>query len=68
MTLNRLNKHDVKIGDRLSFRPYARDYLITNVITAGNCVSFTLQDMETKQTIYAYPASLCYGAAINMER
>lgn len=67
LRLNRLNKYDVCIGDKLEFYPYngSEKYIVTNVIKTGNySVSFTLQNMKTLQTIYSYPSSACYGALV----
>jgi len=65
MRLNRLNRQEVKAGDIIRFYPYNKaGYFVTNVITNGNKISFTIQDIETKQTIYCYPSSLCYGAEV----
>lgn len=72
MKLNRFTKHEVKVGDILRLYPYNEDgkYIVTNVIKGTNrygdagSVSFTIQSMKTKQTIYAYPSSQLYGAEI----
>lgn len=63
MQLNSQNKYAVKEGDILKF---ARDrYLVRTVIEYRNGGrAFTLHDMDTKQTIYCYPSSKCYGAEI----
>ena len=68
MRLNRTNKTEVKEGDVLRFYPYSgkEDYIITTIIPGAyrNSLSFTLRNVKTKQTIYCYPSSKCYGAEI----
>lgn len=68
MKLNKDTKHSVKIGDRLRFA-YGDCYMVTNVIQSadGRTVNFTIQDIKTKQTIYAQPSSKLYGAEIISE-
>lgn len=65
MKLNKDNKHTLQIGDILDF---GKDqYIITNLWTSPtrtNAINITLQDIRTKQTIYGYRSSLCYGAEI----
>ena len=66
--LNRTSKHDVSIGDKLLFYPYTKEYLVLNVIKGNNnSVCLTIQDMKTKQVIYSYPSSQCYGALVIKE-
>ena len=71
MILNRTNKHLVSVGDKLRFYPYdgKEDYIITNIIQGynKNTLCFTIQNVNTKQTIYGYPSSHCYGAEIIKE-
>lgn len=68
MELNRETKHTVEVGDVLRFSHDA--YVVVRVIKAsdrtrsGAAVSFTIQDVESKRTIYAYPSSKLYGAEI----
>jgi len=68
MKLNRLTKHDVKIGDRLRFAS-GQELLVINVISGGDrygragAVSFTLR-FDNGQVLYAYPSSQLYGAEI----
>lgn len=65
MTLNRLTKHDVRPGDVLRFQTGGDSYVVLRVIpSVRGGVSFTIQDMETRQVIYAYPSSQLYGAVI----
>ena len=62
--LYRGNKRTVKAGDELHFR-YGDKYLIINIIDNGGCgLFYTLQDIKTKQVIYCYPSSHCYGSEI----
>ena len=63
MILDRNNKHSVEIGDFLKFSENEM-YRVNTVIASGNNVSFSLQDVKTKQTIYCYPSSKCYGSEI----
>ena len=63
MKLNSGNRHDVEIGDILAFS-YGDTYIITAVLETGRSVSYSLQDIKTKQNIYCLPSSHCYGAEI----
>ena len=64
MTLNKDNKQIVEEGDFLAF-PYGDKYAVLTVLRYPNSrVCYTIQDTETKQVIYAYPSSQCYGAEI----
>lgn len=63
MKLTAKTKHDVKIGDVVQFS-YGDAYVVTGIIDTGRCVSYALQDIKTKRTIYGMPSSECYGAEI----
>ena len=65
MKLNKDTKWYVKQGDRLRFSE-TEEYVVTDVYEYTNrrAVSFTIQDVRTKQTIYCYPSSNLYGAEI----
>ena len=64
MKLDRNTKRLVKPGDVIRFK-YGDAYTVLTVITGrNNSVSYTLQDIRTKQVIYCYPSSDCYGADI----
>ena len=61
--LTKDNKFDVKVGDIIDFGHDA--YEVMTVINGGrNSVSFTLRELQTMRTIYAYPSSYCYGADV----
>ena len=65
--LTRETKHNVRIGDKLSFG-YGSPYIVTNVIVGNRgCVNYTLQDIATKQTLYAERSSNCYGAMVTRD-
>ena len=67
MKLNKDNKHTLQIGDILDFGYSKEQYIITNLWTnptRSNAMNITLQNIHTKQTIYGYRSSLCYGAEI----
>ena len=63
MKLNKDNKFEVDVGDIIDFGNDA--YEVMTVIHGGrNSLSFTLREMQTMRTIYAYPSSYCYGADV----
>jgi hypothetical protein len=67
MKLTKDTKTAVEVGDVLRFSA-KESYTVVNIICTGNARNFTIQNNETKQTIYAYPASKCYGAEIIKRR
>lgn len=67
MKLNKDNKHTLKIGDILDFGYDKEQYIITNLwanSSRANAINITIQNIHTKQTIYGYRSSECYGAEI----
>lgn len=63
--LDKENKFLVSCGDVLRFS-YGDAYIVLSVHEGGykNSLSYTLQDVKTKRTIYSMPSSECYGATI----
>lgn len=64
MKLTSATKHDVKIGDVIRFSD-SEKYLVINTIPGERGrMAYTLQDTKTKQVLYSWPASKCYGATV----
>jgi len=63
MKLTKDNKHSVTVGDILKFSE-KESYMIRTVVPYNNGICFSLQDTKTKQVIYCYPSSKCYGTEI----
>ena len=63
MKLNSKNRSEIKQGDILRFL-YGDSYYVLAVLKTGRSISFTMQDTKTKQIIYCFPSSQCYGAEI----
>lgn len=61
MKLNKENKYQVKTGDIIKFYDNEQ-YYVLSVLHNGRSVNYTLQDINTKQIIYSFPSSKCYGA------
>ena len=64
MKLNKNTKRLVNVGDVLKFGEN-ESYMVRTVYEyQRGGLSFTLEDVRTKQHIYLYPSSKCYGAEI----
>lgn len=62
MILNSQTKQFIEVGSKL--KAFEADYIVTAVIDCGRCKNITIQDMKTKQSIYAIAVSKCYGMEI----
>lgn len=63
MKLNKDTKHAINAGDMLIFSDKEK-YIVTNVIPCNRGMCFTIQDINTRQTIYSMPANQLYGSII----